>query len=77
MIHSLFLVLFLSYSCKTKVYSPREDPYELDIFSFILQADPPVLTLVSGVVLVIVLIDLLVPIAVRMLFKNENWLVVI
>ena len=40
---------------------------------FILQANPPVLTLVSCVVLIIVLIDLLVPMAVRMLIKNENW----
>jgi len=43
------------------------------IFIFILQANPPVLTLVSCVVLAFVLIDLLVPIAIRMLFKNENW----
>ncbi len=42
-------------------------------FSFILQANPPVLTLVSCVVLAFVLIDLLVPIAARMLFKNNNW----
>jgi len=43
------------------------------IFIFILQANPPILTLVSCVVLVIVLIDLLVPIGIRMLFKNDNW----
>ncbi|CAF1338266.1 unnamed protein product [Adineta ricciae] len=43
------------------------------IFIFILQANPPVLTLVSCVVLVFVLIDLLVPIAIRVLFKNDHW----
>ncbi|CAF1280931.1 unnamed protein product [Rotaria magnacalcarata] len=43
------------------------------IFIFILQANPPVLTLVSCVILAFVLIDLLVPIGIRMLFKNEHW----
>jgi len=44
-------------------------------FSFIFQTNPPVLTLVSCVILAFVLIDLLVPMAVRALFKNENWFV--
>ncbi|CAF0866185.1 unnamed protein product [Rotaria sp. Silwood1] len=43
------------------------------IFIFILQANPPVLTLVSCVVLAFVLIDLIVPIIARLLFKNDNW----
>lgn len=43
------------------------------IFIFIFQIDPPVLTLVSCVVLTVVLIDLLVPVAIRMLFKNDHW----
>lgn len=47
--------------------------YCLSNCSFILQANPPVLTLISCVVLAIVLIDLLVPVAARMLFKNDNW----
>jgi len=43
------------------------------IFIFIFQTDPPVLTLISGIVLILVLLDLLVPLAIRMLFKNEKW----
>ncbi|CAF0957119.1 unnamed protein product [Rotaria sordida] len=43
------------------------------IFIFILQANPPILTLVSCVVLIFVLIDLLVPIVIRLLFKKDNW----
>lgn len=44
-------------------------------FSFIFQTNPPVLTLISGVVLILVLLDLLVPVAVRILFKNDKWFV--
>ncbi|CAF1367895.1 unnamed protein product [Adineta steineri] len=43
------------------------------IFIFILQANPSVLTLVSCVILVFVLIDLLVPMAIRIIYKNDNW----
>lgn len=43
------------------------------IFIFIFQTDPPVLTLISCIVLAIVLIDLSVPFLVGFLFKKDKW----
>ena len=62
-------LLFLESTCCLAVNSSFVS------FSFIFQTNPPVLTLVSCVILAFVLIDLLVPMAVRALFKNENWFV--
>ncbi|CAF0855197.1 unnamed protein product [Adineta steineri] len=43
------------------------------LFMFIFQTNPPVLTLCSCIILIIVLIDLLVPIGIHFLFKDGNW----
>ena len=45
--------------------------YDLN-FSFIHQINPPILTLVSCLVLIYELIDLLVPISIDMVYKNDD-----
>ncbi|CAF2522068.1 unnamed protein product [Rotaria sp. Silwood2] len=43
------------------------------IFLCIRQINPPILTLASCIVLIIVLIDVLAPVGIPMIFKNEDW----
>ncbi|CAF1090360.1 unnamed protein product [Rotaria sordida] len=43
------------------------------IFFIILQINPPILTLISCIILTIVLIDILAPVGIQIIFKNENW----
>ncbi|UJR20585.1 hypothetical protein I4U23_023710 [Adineta vaga] len=56
----------------------KQDPFIISgfitlIFLIVFQTNPSVLTLCCSIVLIFVLIDLLVPVSMPLIFKNEKW----